>query len=189
MDLSQPGAHATPPVGGPPPDATASGSIALPALRGRDLLTGLLDCEAFEEVLGHEDARERRYRRPSTVVIFQLDGLDRLAERLGRAAADRVEPALADTMSRLARRADYVARLEPGRFGALLPETDEILAINYVERVRHACETWLETSALAVRLSIGWASTEGDSSIASIVRTATQRMLTERRRHEFGAGS
>jgi GGDEF domain-containing protein len=166
MDLSQPGAHATPPVGGPPPDASASGSIALPTLRGRDVLTGLLDCEAFEEVLAHEDAREQRYRRSSTVVILQLDGLDRLAERL-------------------ARRADYVARLEPGRFGALLPETDEILAINYVERVREACERWLETGALAVHLSIGWASTEGDASIASVVRTATERMLTERRRHEF----
>ena len=189
MDLSQHGARATPPTGGALPDAPASGSIALPALRGRDPVTGLLDRDAFEDVLAHEDAREQRYRRPTTVVILHLDGLDRLVDRLGTAAAELVEPAVGDTISRLARRADYVARLEPGRFGVMLPETDEILAINYVERVRSACEHWLESGAIGTRLSIGWACSTGDASMASVVRTATERMYTEERRHHYAAGS
>jgi diguanylate cyclase (GGDEF)-like protein len=171
------------------PEYPVPGTVALPQSRGIDALTGLMDVAAFEDVLAHEQAREQRYRRPTTVVILQLDGLDRLTDRLGREATVSIEPALADTISRLARRADYVARLEPGRFGALLPETDEIVAINYVERVRHACEVWLEAGALAVHVSIGWACTEGDASMASVVRTATERMHTERRRYEFAAGS
>jgi diguanylate cyclase (GGDEF)-like protein len=171
------------------PEYPVPGTVALPRSRGIDALTGLMDVAAFEDVLAHEQAREQRYRRPTTVVIFQLDGLDRLAERLGADAAARVEPALADTIARLARRADYVARLEPGRFAALLPETDEIVAINYVERVRRACELWLEAGALAVHVSIGWACTEGDASLASVVRTATERMHTEQRRSQFATGS
>ncbi len=153
------------------------------ANRGRDALTGLMDAVAFEDVLTHEDAREGRYRRPATVVMLELDGLERLVERVGPGAGDRIEPALADTISRLARRADYVARLGPGHFAVLMPETDEIVAINYIERVRRACELWLESGAIAMRLAIGWASTSGDVSLAAVMRTATDRMHTERRRN------
>jgi diguanylate cyclase (GGDEF)-like protein len=157
--------------------------VEVVASSGRDALTGLMDAVAFEDVLAHEDAREGRYRRPATVVMVELDGLERLVERLGPAAGDRVEPALADTISRLARRADYVARLGPGHFAVLMPETDEIVAINYIERVRRACELWLESGAIAMRLAIGWASTSGDVSLASVMRTATDRMHVERRRN------
>ena len=45
-----------------------------------------------------------------------------------------------------------------------MPETDEVLAINYVERVRHACDLWLESGAVSLRLAIGWASSTGDGS-------------------------
>ena len=103
---------------------------------GTDALTGLLDQAAFARVIAAENLRIHRYHRPATVVIFELGGLDRLIDRLGADAADRVVPALADTMRRLARDVDLVARLAPGRFGVLLPETDEVAAINYVERVR-----------------------------------------------------
>jgi diguanylate cyclase (GGDEF)-like protein len=151
--------------------------------RGRDALTGLLDAVAFEDVMAHEDARESRYRRPATVVILELDGLERLVERLGPAAGNRVEPALADTISRLARRADYVARLAPGQFAVLMPETDEIAAINYIERIRRACELWLESGAIAMRLAIGWAGTSGDASLPAVMRTATDRMHVELRRN------
>ena len=120
----------------PSPIAYASGSIALPALRGRDHLTGLLDRDAFDAA-----ARPTRmpatsaYRRPATVAIIELDGLDRLVERLGPDAADRVVPALADTIARCWPDAPTTSPASrPGRFGVLLPETDEVAAINYVER-------------------------------------------------------
>ena len=156
---------------------------AAPTPGGRDPLTGLLDAAAFERALGDEEARVARYGRPASVVVFELDGLDRLVERLGQEAADRVVPALADSIHRLARRADHVARLTPSRFAVLLPETDEIAAINYVERVRRACELWLESGAIAMRLAIGWASGTGDVPLRAAMRTATQRMRVEHRRN------
>jgi diguanylate cyclase (GGDEF)-like protein len=183
MDYPEHGTGDMPPIGGLRPDAGASGSSALPAVPGRDPLTGLLDAAAFEEVLAREDAREQRYRRPATIVVMELDGLDRLVDLLGPTARDRLEPALADTMARLARRADYVARLEPGQFAVLMPETDEILAINFVERIRRACDLWLESGAIAMRLAIGWAGTGGDASMAAVMRTAAERMRAERRRN------
>ena len=161
------------------PIPTASASTP----RGRDPLTGMMDALAFEEALLHEDAREERYRRSATVIVFELDGLAKLVDRLGSDPGDRIEAALGDTITRLARRADYVARLDRGRYAVLLPETDEVAAINYVERIRRACDLWLESGAIAMRLAIGWASTGGDASLDGAVRSATDRMRVELRRN------
>ncbi len=153
-----------------------------PPAGGVDELTGLLDHPSFTRLVAAEDLRVQRYNRPATIVIFELDGLDRLIDRLGPEAADRVVPALADTMRRLARVTDHIARLAPGRFGVLLPETDEIAAINYVERVRRACELWLESGAIALSLAAGWAGTAGDPTLLEALRLATDRMYIELRR-------
>jgi diguanylate cyclase (GGDEF)-like protein len=163
-----------------PEMATETESVA--ASSGIDPLTGLPDLGAYTRLVAAEDLRIQRYHRPATVVIFELGGLDRLIDRLGADAADRVIPALADTMRRLARDVDHVARLAPGRFGVLLPETDEIAAINYVERVRRACELWLESGAIALSLAVGWAGTDGDPTLVEAQRLATERMYVELRR-------
>lgn len=155
---------------------------------GRDALTGLMDATAFEEAMSHEEAREQRYGHPATVIVFELDGLAKLVDRLGSDPGDRIETALADTIMRLARRADYVARLERGRYAALLPVTDEVAAINYVERIRRACDLWLESGAIAMRLAIGWASTAGDAGLSGAVRVATERMRVELRRNSRQVG-
>jgi len=164
----------------PVPTPIEEAEIVTPT--GTDPLTGLRDAASFAMLVGLEDARVVRYHRPATIVVLELDGLDRLVDRLGPDARDRVVPALADTIRRLARGADIVARLGPGRFGVLLPETDEIAAINFVERVRKASELWLESGAMALRLAIGWAGTTGDPTLADAQRLAVERMYAELRR-------
>jgi len=144
-----------------------------------DALSGLLSASRWAHVVADEDARIRRYRRSATIVMIELDGLDRLTARLGDGAAERLVPAVADTILRLAREADFVARLGDGRFAVLLPETDEIQAINYVERVRRTCDVWLESGAVALRLAMGWASASGEDSLHDAGRVATERMFAE----------
>ncbi len=146
--------------------------------------TGLDLGATWERWLIEEDSRVKRYRRPATVVIVELEGLERLAERLGPAAADRLIPPVAATMRRHARESDRVARLGRGRFGAILVETDEVQAINYVERVRSAADIWLEAGAVAVRLSIGWAEGKASRGMEAAAEAAEERLNGERRRHE-----
>jgi len=147
-----------------------------------DPLTGVLLPGEWNRILADEDARIHRYGRPATIVLLELDGLDRLVAALGQEAGDRVLPAVADALSRHARGADHVARLGPGRFGILLPETGEIEAVNYVERVRQICELWLESGAIALRLAIGWASPAVDSTLSDAFDEAQERMFAELRR-------
>lgn len=147
-----------------------------------DDLTGLLLPSAWSRMLMDEEARIRRYHRPATIVVIELEGLDKLAERMGPGSIERIVPAVADTLRRDAREADHIARLGTGRFAVLMPETDEVVAINYVERVRRACELWLEAGAVALHLAMGWASSSGDGTLSDTETAATDRMFAELRR-------
>ncbi len=190
---------ANPPADSPvAPVAPASGADDGPILAATrdatvaprtDTLTGLLLQAEWNRVLIDEAARIDRYGRPATVVFVELDGLERLTGVLGPGAADRVLPALADVLGRQARSADYVARLGPGRFGILLIETGEVEAVNYVERVRAACELWLESGAIAMRLAFGWAAPPLDGSLEDAFMLAQDRMFTELRRGQRRAAN
>jgi len=151
--------------------------------RRTDPLTGLLLAAEWNRIVADEDARIGRYGRPATVVIIELDGLERLIAVLGQEAGDRVLPAVADALSRNARGADHLARLGPARFGILLPETGEVEAVNYVERARQACDLWLESGAIALRLAIGWASPTAETNMSDALGLASDRMYAELRRN------
>ena len=155
---------------------------SVPTTSRTDPLTGLLTLNEWNRLVADEDARVSRYRHTATVVIIELDGIERLVATLGREAGDRVLPALADALSRNARAADHLARIGPARFGVLLPETGEVEAINFVERVRQACDLWLESGAIALHLSMGWASPGPESSLADSIDRARERMFAEQRR-------
>jgi diguanylate cyclase (GGDEF)-like protein len=168
---------------GPGPAVTGAGLDSLSAVNRTDALTGLLLPGEWNRIVTDEDARIQRYGHAATVVLIEVDGLDRLVGVLGHDAGDRVLPAVADTLSRNARGADHLARLGPARFGVLLPETGEVEAVNYVERIREACDLWLETSAIALRLSIGWASPAATRDLSDAMSAAQDRMYAEQRRN------
>ncbi len=141
--------------------------------------SGSLD---WETRIREEDARLTRYRRPVSVVLVELEGMDRLVERFGLAAAERIVPPVGQTLARQARASDHVTRVSTSRFAVLLPETDEVQAINYVERVRAECDRWLAAGAVSMRLAIGWASPAPGSDLRTATRIAEDRLNADRRR-------
>jgi diguanylate cyclase (GGDEF)-like protein len=168
----------------PPPDADP---VALPeSAPDHELLGGLLDAAGWASHVATEDSRVRRYHHPATVVVIEFDGLRRAMEEHGSDIGRRVLPGVAGIIRRLARDADHVGRLGPGEFTVLLAETDEISAINYVERVRVACEEWLAATGVGLGLAIGWAGTPGDPTLPDAQRIATERMYAERARRTAG---
>ena len=50
-----------------------------------------------------------------------------------------------------------VALLGDSTFGILLPETGELGASRFAERVRAATDAWLIAAGLSVRLEVAWA--------------------------------
>jgi hypothetical protein len=63
-----------------------------------------------------------------------------------------------------------------------MPETDEIQAINYAERVRAQCDRWLAAGAISTRVAIGWACPTPSSDLGAAIRIADERLQGDRRR-------
>jgi len=170
-------------VGGSPAEQTVVWTEAPQPQRSEVTPSPLVD-EAvnWERRVREESSRLSRYRRPVTVVLVELDGFERLVSRLGSDAADRLIPAIAETLIRNGRATDHVARLGPSRFGVLMPETDEIQAINYAERIRAQCDRWLAAGAISTRIALGWACPTPSSDLAAAIRIADERLQGDRRK-------
>ncbi|HZC32070.1 MAG TPA: diguanylate cyclase [Candidatus Bathyarchaeia archaeon] len=164
----------------PASDSRAIPSISVSAERTSGLRwtpPGLADPAMWDRAIREESARMARFGHPVTVVMAELRHIDALADRLGRDAADRVTTETARLLVKQGRASDRLAWLGDAKFGVLLLETEEVRACGYVERVRAAADSWLESAGLSVRLSLGWASpTEGDDVVAAAA-TAKQRMF------------
>jgi diguanylate cyclase (GGDEF)-like protein len=161
------------------PDRPVAATAVVPLT---DPATGFDLGPAWARWLTEEEARVQRYHRPATIVLVELAGLERLAGRLGDEVAGRLIPPIAMTMRKNARATDHLARLGPTRFGAILTETDEIRAINFVERIRSACDIWLEAGAVMLRLSVGWAEISADRPAEVAFPDAEGRLFEERQR-------
>ncbi len=144
-----------------------------------DALTGLEGPAFWERVLIAEVARATKYHRALTVVVIELQGIDGLWESAGPDVARRVFREAAECLRRAARASDYCTRMAPGRFGVILTETDEIAAINFVERVRDEAPRFLPFDADGLRLRFGWASPKKREAPDSLVRRAERRLIAE----------
>jgi diguanylate cyclase (GGDEF)-like protein len=169
----------------PASDGRAISTISVSAERTAGLRwipPGLADPATWDRAIREESARMARFGHPVTVVMAELRHLDALADRLGRDAADRVTTEAARLLVKQGRAADRLAWLGEARFGVLLLETEEIRACSYVERVRVAADSWLESAGLSVRLSLGWASPTEGGDVAAAAAAAQQRMFDADRR-------
>ena len=133
-----------------------------------------------EKLLASEQARNARHARTSTVVLVDVLGLEHGGERWGPVVTLQHFVQLARELGRGIRRSDYIARIGPTRSGILLTETDEILAINFVDRIKADCRDRVDTAANGLRLAVGWASPAVGGRLADAIRIAEGRLLDER---------
>ncbi len=144
-----------------------------------DLLTGLEGPDLWQRVLVTEVTRANRYGRALTVVVVEIDGLLELGDQWGIEIARHSLRELGQCLRRFTRTSDYCARIGLTRFGVVLTETNEIEAINFVERAREEAPTILPRSGDGLRLAFGWASPRAGESPDALVQRADHRLMRE----------
>jgi diguanylate cyclase (GGDEF)-like protein len=155
-------------------------STEVPAPTGwDDPFTGIGGPDLWRRLLVGEVARSARYHRPMTVVALEVHGVDELADVFGVDLARGVLRATAQALFRACRGSDTCARIGPSRFGVVLVETDEVQAINFVERVRDDLPRRLPRGVENLRLGFGWASPRGSESADALVTRASTRLMVE----------
>jgi diguanylate cyclase (GGDEF)-like protein len=107
----------------------------LSELARRDPLTGLLNHQAFSDVLGRELERARRYGHGLTLVFIDLDGFKQINDTLGHLEGDRVLRCVGSAALGMLRGSDVAGRLGGDEFGALLLEADKHSAERFLRRL------------------------------------------------------
>ena len=139
-------------------------------------IPGLVGRQAWEAALAEEAERQQRYGHPLSIIIAELEGLEPEPTAMGTAMIGRMAPRCAAILLALARASDRVTRLSASRFGVLLLEADEEAAELYADRALATCATWLDASAFAMRMTIGWAVARGPEELLGALRSAEEQL-------------
>jgi len=160
----------------PPGDANAS---AVAPSAWFDATTGIPGPAFWEAALSAESARCARYGRTSTVVLAETVGFDQVAGEWGRELALKSVVDVVAVLQAGCRGSDYVARLADDRIGMILTETDEVAAINMIERVRERCDRAMRAQTMGGRVAFGWASPRPPLTLVDAVNRADEVLRLE----------
>lgn len=140
-----------------------------------DPLTGLFNRRAFLERASDELRRARRYGKPISLAMIDLDRFKAINDRWGHAIGDKVLVAFAEILKNHMRGVDVVARVGGEEFVMLMTETAFDDAMQVAERIRrdiksNTLELGDTTLSWTASLGVTVLSTEDDSVSDALVR-------------------
>ncbi|HUQ32684.1 MAG TPA: diguanylate cyclase, partial [Pyrinomonadaceae bacterium] len=103
-----------------------------------DALTGLLNRYGLQHTLAREHAQARRYNRPLSCLVIDIDNFKAINDTYGHPIGDLALQQIACVLREFVRASDTVFRYGGEEFLALLPETDLDGAIALAEKIRAA---------------------------------------------------
>lgn len=150
----------------------------------KDELTTLPNRAYLSKALDSEMARARRYERPLSIVIMDLDNFKSINDNYGHLFGDKVLIKLAETLRKELRRQDILGRYGGEEFLIILPETGIEKAAVLMERSRkkiantsHNYDGEPKSTEVTVTLSAGITEfSSGDCSIDDLINRADQAL-------------
>jgi diguanylate cyclase (GGDEF)-like protein len=135
-------------------------SQQLEQLAMTDPLTGLANRRRFLELAEKEFQRARRYRRPLSAMMLDVDGFKQFNDSYGRAVGDQVLRGVAERCQESLRESNLLARYGPDEFVVLLLECDLAVAQRVATRLHRrtaAAPITTDAGAISVGVSTGCA--------------------------------
>ena len=154
-----------------------------------DPLTGLYNRRHLAEVLEREVRRAKRYGRPFTVMIVDLDNFKNVNDRYGHLGGDEVLKKVAQVLQESVRESDLLFRYGGDEFVIVLPETDGATR-RVAARLRKRLANWAKKQGLddvGLGLSIGVArwTPEEPLSVEDLLRRADAALYRAKRRKKL----
>ena len=121
-----------------------------------DELTGLLNRHALYSILSQEVERSVRYKRPFSILLFDIDQFKAINDTYGHLEGDKVLVELSKLVGSLMRKTDFVGRWGGEEFLVILTETDSEAAQVIAQRFRAKIEEtrFLEKYSIAASFGV-----------------------------------
>jgi diguanylate cyclase (GGDEF)-like protein len=151
-----------------------------------DGLTQVCNRRTFDATLERELSRARRYGRPLSLVVFDIDHFKRINDVHGHVAGDAVLRQVAGVVAANVRRDDTVARTGGEEFAVLMPEVPHVGAFAAAEKLRahvEATPCHFESNAFPITASFGVAAFAGEQDLAAsaLYQLADERLYVAKR--------
>jgi diguanylate cyclase (GGDEF)-like protein/PAS domain S-box-containing protein len=150
-----------------------------------DPLTGLFNRRTFFEKTELEITRARRYNKPFSFMMFDLDHFKNINDTYGHHVGDKVLQALSEKIKGMLREIDIFGRIGGEEFAATLPETDAAEALQVATRIRQAIAELVvpaESGSVRFTASIGLATLEDQDASTEIIMRRADEALYEAKR-------
>jgi len=153
-------------------------------LSNSDGLTKISNYRHFNHVLQLEIDRQRRYRRPLTLLMIDIDDFKRTNDHFGHLIGDMVLIKIATLLTAEIRGFDFIARYGGDEFTVILPEITEKEALAVGRRIMkaiglHEFQSPEHKDIGAISVTIGIASFPKDAAEGQeLVAKADQAMYT-----------
>jgi diguanylate cyclase (GGDEF)-like protein/PAS domain S-box-containing protein len=145
-------------------------------LSEKDYLTMIYNRRKFFELLSYEIEKARRYRRPLSLIIFDIDHFKAINDRYGHIAGDSVLKAVAAIVECVIRKNDLLARYGGEEFVILSPETDIHGASAVAEKIRSSIEEYSFECGGKITLSAGVAEWSAGDSEMNLIEKADRAL-------------
>ena len=102
-----------------------------------DNLTGLANQRYFKRRLIEEIGRAKRYHRSLGLIMLDLDELKGINDSYGHQAGDQVIQHLGEILRNSIRSIDVTARYGGDEFCVIMPESDRVTCLRFMNRLKH----------------------------------------------------
>lgn len=136
-----------------------------------DTLTGLFNRRAIDAFLAREIAEAKRYVRPLSIILIDIDHFKKVNDTHGHLVGDKVLMKIARRLSSQMRRSNFLARWGGEEFLIVAPETRAHEAIHFAKRCQAAVAS-APFDGISVTATFSVSELRADDSIETLLERA-----------------
>ena len=116
----------------------------LDKMANKDVLTNLYNRKKIIEILKRELTRAKRYNRPLSLLLLDIDDFKRINDTYGHNFGDEILREFARLLKMSLRKTDYAGRWGGEEFIVILPEIDKENAVKVAEKIKNLTANYFE---------------------------------------------
>ncbi|MRI82895.1 MAG: hypothetical protein C6I00_00575 [Nitratiruptor sp.] len=147
----------------------------------RDKLTGAINKDAFNEIIGVKIMEAKHMDQPLSMIIFDIDFFKKINDTYGHMVGDKILKEVAEVVRSNIRKSEYFVRWGGEEFIILLPGTSLKGAQMVAEKLRRVIETHQFPEVNRVTCSFGVTQLLQEDTIATFLERADEALYEAKR--------